>query len=187
MPVQAKLPVCSARRQRPGRRTSICPDGGPRVREGHGRHRLPRGVSGARGLGAAAYRANRGSPGAMPGGRGRSDWCAAESGAPEKSATAGLWLLSTQFVSATGGACQVLGTVVLCDRLVFVTDLGFSRRWLPMPTGSDLCSFSAPPQYGRLPHLATAKERRKREKLGLAHSPNVQRVLYCSSFARGHC
>jgi hypothetical protein len=38
--------VCSAGSQRPGRRTSMCPNDGPRVREGHGRRRLPRGFAG---------------------------------------------------------------------------------------------------------------------------------------------
>jgi hypothetical protein len=121
--------ICSVRRQRPGRRTSVCPDDGPRVREGHGgagchagspkckgpRLREPS-EPGKRGLQRMRWRP-----------RGRFDCLQRRAMHREPrlrgSGFSQLKFSVTQVVLLPG--TKNGGSGACCDRLVFVTDLVF--------------------------------------------------------------
>ena len=167
-------PVCSVRRQLPGRRTSVFRRDRPRVRErAEAGSRVASRNSGMAGVRAAASPSGSESCQTMclkiqprPG-------CSPGTCAPEGRDRVAVGFSQLKLSSSTTGNHCLLRILsgdrnLPDDRSCLIAEVDFIPQ--------------ASPHYGGLPILATTNRRRKPREISLAHSPIFQRVRPCWGF-----
>ena len=171
-------PVCSVRRQLPGRRTSVFrPTDRGCEREPRQVRALPRGTPGWQVSGLPRTEWIGGSPDDVsedPARRG----CCARNVAPEGRDRVAVGFSQLKLSSSTTGN-HCLHRILSGDRNL-PADRSCPRA------GVDFVP-QASPQYGGLPILATTNKRRKQREISLAHSPIFQRVRPCWRFPWSAC